>query len=111
MTLSRADLVAARYALLFTRRTLAARSESAEAFDTALGAIEAALQPASVTGTPKPPPRDDEWTTEWATTAEAATVLDVSDRWARQMAPRIGGVKRGGSWWVPRSSLPEPEEQ
>lgn len=57
----------------------------------------------SANGTPKTPLRE----TEWVTTAEAAQVLGTSERWARELAPSIGGRKSGGRWLIPRDALPE----
>jgi len=113
MTLSHADLVAARYALLFTRRTLAARNESAEAFDTALAHVEASLatpaNPIADSGNPKTAVDQAEWN-GWVSVTEAAQLLGCSVRRARQLAPSVDGRKRAGCWWIPRDALPTEEQ-
>ncbi len=65
--------------------------------------LETALT--SVNGNPKTPLSHTEWD-EWATVAEAAKLLNCSERRVRQIAPAVGGVKRAGAWWLPRSVLP-----
>lgn len=72
--------------------------------------LETALTEAtSARGSTEPHTRDTDWEKKWATTAEAATTLRISERWARSMAPHLGGAKRFGRWWIPRDSLPEGE--
>lgn len=105
--LSTADLSTARSALLFVRRAIAARREPTAALDRALAGIETAMATAA-NGGPKTPLRDD-WGEAWATTSEAAQALECSERRMREIARSIGGVKRGGCWWIPRSALPEEE--
>ena len=109
--LNSADLDAALWALRMVTHSLAARNEPTETFDTALENVEAALatHPIADNGNPKPPERQNEWD-EWVSVGEASRILACSERRVRQIAPAIGAVKRGGSWWIPRSALPEPEE-
>ena len=98
-----ADIVAACTALRFVRVALAARRESTTAFDKALESFNTATTAAI--GSPESPARED----GWVTTAEAAERLHCSERWARDLAPRIGGRKVGGRWLIPKASLPEQE--
>ncbi len=44
--------------------------------------------------------------TEYVDTTEASKLLGCSERWARELAPRVGGIKRAGAWWIPRDALP-----
>jgi hypothetical protein len=84
---------------------LAARREPATAFNDALSAIEAALT-TSDNGSTATPPRND----EFVDTATAAKLLGCGERWARDIAPRIGGQKISGRWFIPKDALPQPEE-
>lgn len=85
---------------------LAARREPTSAFDNALSEIEAALT-TSDNGSPAAPPRND----DWVDTAEAAKLLGCGERWARDIAPRIGGQKIGGRWLIPKDALPQEEDE
>lgn len=40
-------------------------------------------------------------------TTVAAQRLGCSERWVRDIAPRIGGIKHGGRWLIPTTALPE----
>lgn len=116
MKLDRTDLTAIRSALQFALRILASRNENTTAFDNALTAIEAALanatrvsdlgDPIAADGNPKTAVGHNELH-DWVTVAEAARLLDCSERRVRQIAPAVGGRKRGGTWWIPKSALPE----
>ncbi len=68
--------------------------------------LEEHLEDISADGNPKTAVGQNELH-DWATVAEAARLLDCSERRVRQIAPAVGGRKRGGTWWIPRSSLPE----
>jgi len=104
--LDRADLSTSLSALRLVRRTLRSRNENTAAFDHAIEALDAALTPtASADGRPKTAVGQTEWH-DWCSVAEAARLLDCSERRARQIAPSIGGKKRAGTWWIPRSALP-----
>ncbi len=48
--------------------------------------------------------------TQYVDTAQASELLGTSERWARDLAPRIGGRKIGGRWLIPRDALPEDED-
>lgn len=101
--LDRATLEAARSALRMVTRALAARDEPTAAFDHALAGVEAAI---TGNGNSKPPPRQTDWD-DWVSVQQAARLLDCSERRVRQIAPAVGGRKRGGTWWIPKSALPE----
>ena len=86
-------------------KVLAARNEPTAAFDRAAATIADVLA-RSVDGTPEPAPNHTE---EYVDTAQAAKALRCSDRRVRNIAAGIGGIKIGGVWMIPKSSLPEPE--
>ncbi len=105
--LDRADLATIQSALLFVRDAIATRGENPAAFDRALQACAAALSPtASVCGSPPETPRH----TEYVSTTEAAKLLNTSERWARDLAPRIGGIKQAGRWLIPKDALPQEDQ-
>jgi len=110
--IDRTDLTAIRTALTFTRRALTARHEPTAPFDHAIAAIDTALatQPIADNGNPKTDVDQTELN-EWVSVTDASQLLGCSERRVRQIAPAIGATKRGGSWLIPRSALPEPEEQ
>lgn len=105
MNLDRSDLETARSALAFMSKVLAARNEPTAAFDCAAASIAEVLA-RSALGTPGPQPIHTEG---YVDTEEAAKALRCSDRRVRNIAAGIGGIKIGGVWMIPRSSLPEPE--
>ena len=123
--IDRTDLTAIRTALRMVARALAARNDPVEAFTHALTTVEAALAnprhnlPTSVSSNPDPTTDSGSAETvvrntelnEWVSVTEASQLLGCSERRVRQIAPAIGATKRGGSWLIPRSALPEPEEQ
>ena len=108
MTLDGADLATARSALLFVRHAVAARRENTAALDRTLANFDATLA-TSANGSRSTPARHTGIDDEWVSTTEAATRLGCSERWAREIAPTVGGRKRAGRWWIPRSALPQEE--
>jgi hypothetical protein len=100
--LDRADLKASRSALLLVIRALLDRKEPTAAFDRAVASIDQVLS-ASADGTPEPALNHN----EYVDTTEAAKALRCSDRRVRNIASRIGGIKLGGRWLIPKDALPE----
>lgn len=104
MALTAADVAAARSALLFTIRALAARCEDTTAFVSALAAVDAATtENGSVPETG--------CNHGYVDTCEASRMLGTSERWVRELAAsgRIGAVKHAGRWLIPRDALPEDD--
>lgn len=105
--MDRPALLTAQSALLEIRRTVVLNHGPTDSFDHALSSIREALTSTSAAhGTTNPEPSQ----TKWVTTAEAAKVLGKSQRWVRDMAPRIGGVWRYDRWLIPQDSLPTEEQ-
>lgn len=53
---------------------------------------------ASGTAEPSPEP-------QWIGTTEAAQRLGCSERWARKLAPRLGGRQISGRWLIPTDRI------
>lgn len=105
MSLDRSALLTAQQALLAVRETVVLGHGTTAAFDHALANVREALT-TSVVGSEKPPTDDN----EYVTTAELATELQCSDRWAREIAKRIG-IKVGNRWLVSKDALPQEEQE
>lgn len=42
---------------------------------------------------------------DWLTVPQAAELIRCSERYARTLAPRLGGIKQGKAWTVPKDSV------
>lgn len=104
--LDRSALLTSQSALLAVRQGVVLRHGSTSAFDHALTSIREALTSTSAAeGSPGHGPDH----TEYVTTAEAAKALGKSQRWARDIAARIG-IKKSGMWLIPKDLLPQEEQ-
>lgn len=106
MTLGDEDLKVMQSVLRRHQEILARRNERSPAYDRVAANIASALAVAA-DGSEITAPRH----TEYVDVATAAMALGKSERWLRNIAPRIGGIKKSGVWLIPRDSLPDMEEQ
>src|SRR4051812_44348288 len=104
--MDRSALLTAQAALLAVRETVVIRKGTTTAFDHALSSIREALTSScAAEGRPKTVPVH----TEYVTTAEAAKLLGCKERWAREIAKRIG-IKKSGVWLMSKDALPQEEQ-
>lgn len=102
--MDRNALLTARHALSVIRESALLNHGNTKALDHALASIQEALTSSNAAyGRPE----SASVHTEYVSTSEAARSLGCKERWVRDLADGIGGIKVGGRWLIPKSALPQ----
>lgn len=95
---------AAAFAVNFTRERMRQERGSTS---TQLDRLASMLSDRPHTDTPEPAPEesDNSQSARLLSTGEAATLLGISERSARRLAPKMGGRFIAGRWLIPEAAV------